>query len=94
MKSTEKTTRELWDEEGDRFGWKMPFAPWWKRAPFVRHLRSICNLIGVERWYSSGPGIMGLRSGYDDWVLFGMWFGWERKTRSLPITKPDSTEEA
>ena len=68
---------ERWLKNGAEYGWSMPYAPWWKRLPIIRHVRTIWNQIQVERWYSNGPGMIGLRSGYDDWILFGMWHGME-----------------
>lgn len=67
-----------WAHYGREFEWSMPFAPWWKRLPIIRHLRAIKARIAIEFWYSRGPGVIGLRSGYDDWVVFGIWHGLER----------------
>lgn len=58
--------------------WVMPFAPWWKRLPIVRHVRAVALKIKVKKHYKSGIGIFGLRTGYDEWVLYGIWHGLER----------------
>lgn len=47
--------------------WIMPFAPWWKRLPIVRHVRAAALKIKVEN-----------RTEYDEWVLYGIWHGLER----------------
>lgn len=67
-----------WHEDAANFGWKMPEAPLWKRLPVIRHVRTWWNAYQISRWYSSGPGMFGIRSGYDSWVLFGIWHGFER----------------
>ena len=44
----------------------------------IRHIRSIALKFRVEWHYTSGMGVFGLRTGYDDWVLYGIWHGLER----------------
>jgi hypothetical protein len=39
----------------------------------VRHFRALAGLYAVHRWYTAGPGLMGIRTGYDEWVLHGIW---------------------
>lgn len=68
-----------WFMDKDANRWEMPCAPTWKRLPIIRHLRAIVLKFKVEKHYSSGIGAFGLRSGYDDWVLYGVWHGLERK---------------
>ena len=58
--------------------WLMPYAPWWKRLPIIRHIRAVALKWKVENHYTSGMGVFGLRTGYDDWVLYGIWHGLER----------------
>jgi hypothetical protein len=70
-------TEWLTDKNANR--WEMPVAPWWKRLPVIRHIRSVALKWKVERHYSVGMGVFGLRTGYDDWVLYGIWHGLERK---------------
>lgn len=69
-------TEWLKDKNANR--WVMPYAPWWKRLAGIRHIRSIFLKWKVEWHYTYGLGIFGLRSGYDDWVLYGIWHGLER----------------
>jgi hypothetical protein len=73
------TDLERWFRDASRHGWTMPTAPEWKRLPVVRHIRAVAAKIAIERWYASGPGSIGaFRSGYDDWVVYGIWYGLER----------------
>lgn len=71
------TEIERWANIGRENGWTMPPAPWWKRLPAIRHVRAIYGNVQVERWYRYGPGAFGIRTGYDNWVLVGMWHGLE-----------------
>ena len=72
------TDLELWSKDAREFGWTMPAAPRWKRLPIIRHVRTWWNAYQIHRWYTAGPGMIGLRSGYDNWVLFGIWHGLEQ----------------
>ncbi|QPC43985.1 hypothetical protein HW532_15580 [Kaustia mangrovi] len=67
----------IWREAGKLNGWRMPYAPWWKRLPVIRHIRALLIAERIGRWYRHGPGSIGLRTGYDDWVLVGIWHGLE-----------------
>lgn len=59
------------------FGWRLPApAAWPWRLWGVRYLRAACASIGVDLWYAYGPGSIGVRSGYDDWVLYAVRRGW------------------
>jgi hypothetical protein len=68
---------DMWLADGVRRGWTMPAAPRWKRLPAIRHVRA--TVLGVrvgwhnERWRSLGM----VPTGYDDWVIFGIWHGQE-----------------
>ena len=68
-----------WQKNGIEYDWRMPSAPWWKRLPVIRHARAAWAKFRVECWYAYGPGFIGIRTGYDDWVVFGIWHGQERK---------------
>lgn len=74
------TDMERWEKKRIEFEWVMPSASAWKRLPVIRHIRTWWGMYQVYRWYSSGPGVIGLRTGYDNWVLFGMWHGKERSS--------------
>ncbi len=69
---------DLWRAYGLKEGWKMPSAPRWKRLPGIRWVRALVECIRVEAWYRHGPGRMGVRTGYDDWVVYGIARGQER----------------
>lgn len=64
-----------WLKQGRDNGWIMPAAPWWKRLPVIRHLRAAILKSRVEHhnafWISAGK----IPTGYDEWVLFGIWHG-------------------
>jgi hypothetical protein len=69
-------TREEWLEHGHDYGWRPPApAPGWKRLPVIRHIRTWRDMRRVDGWYRHGPGSIGIRSGFDSWVLVGMWRG-------------------
>ena len=68
----------LWRAQGLRNRWRMPTAPVWKRLPVIRHVRAVVAAYQTARWYSDGPGAIGIATGYDDWALWGMWHGLER----------------
>ncbi len=65
-----------WERDGVDNGWVMPPSSWLQRLPVVRHMRALVGLYAVHRWYTAGPGIMGIRTGYDEWVLYGIWHGY------------------
>lgn len=68
-----------WRADAFLYGWIMPFAPWWKRLPVVRHCRFLWHSILLDR-HNDMVREMGLiPTGYDEWVLFGIWHGMERK---------------
>lgn len=75
-KETTATAGE-WEKYGEELGYVMPQAPDWKRLPIIRHARAIWLKIQVERHYTKWAGI-GIRTGYDDWVINGIWMGKER----------------
>lgn len=55
-------------------GWRLPPKPhWFIRLPIIRHLWVVRQAYLVGRWYSHGIGMFGIRSGFDDWVIYGMW---------------------
>lgn len=73
------TDFERWTTMAQDYGYTMPFAPLWKRLPVIRHVRALYAKWQIERWYAYGPGSIGLRTGYDDWVVYGIWAGKERQ---------------
>lgn len=68
-----------WIVDGKMNGWEMPKTSFILRLPIIRQVRAIYRLILVELWYSIGPGsYCGIRSGYDSWVLYGIWHGLDK----------------
>jgi hypothetical protein len=66
-----------WLAEGERWNWWAPqSAPLFFRLPVIRYFRWFIVNIIVGYWYHSGPGSIGLPSGYDSWVLHGVYRGW------------------
>lgn len=64
-----------WEYAAKDNGWTMPPSKWWERLPIIRHVRAMWGAYQIERWYSRGPGMIGLRTGYDEWVVAGIWMG-------------------
>ena len=72
------TERELWENDGRDYGWQMPSAPLWKRLPVIRHVRAIYNVIMIDRHERLWRSLGAIPSGYDRWVVWGIWHGQER----------------
>lgn len=73
---------EAWTADGFSNGWEMPTAPLWKRLPMIRHVRCIVLSFRVsahEAFWSN----FALISGYDRWVLWGIWHGLERPADAM-----------
>jgi hypothetical protein len=68
-----------WAIAGLRNGWKMPLAPWWKRLPVIRHIRVAYHAARLVIWEDFWRRAGYVPNGYDDWVLAGMWRGWEER---------------
>ena len=70
-------TRTEWLAIGAEHGWGLPErSSWCARLPFVRHVRALWGTVQVAR-HGAFWGNLGLvDSGYDGWVLAGMWRGW------------------
>jgi hypothetical protein len=70
-------TYDEWRQERIEYDWPEPIvAPAWKRLPGIRYVRTLWNVLKVSIWYTYGPGSMGIPTGYDSWVLYGMRRGW------------------
>lgn len=70
-------SERVWHEMKAGNGWSLPAkAPLWKRLPGIRHVRFTWNALMVSLWHSSGPGTLGIPSGYDEWVLYAIRRGW------------------
>lgn len=67
-----------WETAGEANDWVMPRAPLWKRLPIVRHVRGIWHSLMIERHESMWRSLGALPSGYDRWVVWGIFHGKER----------------
>lgn len=66
----------IWRAQRDEYGWVLPVpAVWWKRLPVIRLVRAVYLLVRVEIHYEVGCG-MGLKRGYDEWVIYAIRRGW------------------
>jgi hypothetical protein len=72
------TDDELWLEDMRINNWLMPFAPWWKRLPVIRHFRAamLRNQVAQHDAFWLNTGL--IPSGYDRWVIYGIARGYER----------------
>jgi hypothetical protein len=67
----------LWLQQRKEHSWNLP-APvhaFW-RLPVIRWIRGAYNAWRVEQHYSKGFGTIGIRTGYDDWVIYAIFRGW------------------
>ena len=69
---------DRWKADGERYGWVMPAAPWWKRTLIIRRIRAFWHAVQVDRHQSFFRSMGSLSSGYDEWVLYGIAMGMER----------------
>jgi hypothetical protein len=73
------TDLERWERDGRDFGWEMPTAPAWKRLWGIRHIRALLISIQVDRHNRMWSGLGAIRSGFDEWVIFGIATGKEKQ---------------
>lgn len=73
------TYEQQWLADKHVHGWEMPFAAAWKRLPVIRHIRVLYLSVQVSVHESFWRGLGRIPTGYDHWVLYGIWRGWERK---------------
>lgn len=66
-----------WFNQGQRNNWHIPELKLYHRLPIIRHIVTLWSAWQVERWYAAVPGI---RTGYDEWVLYGIWHNLSRLT--------------
>lgn len=69
----------LWKRTGESNGWLMPIAPRWKRLPVIRHFRALAGAVAVSKHEAIYEHTGMISTGYDQWVLWGMFHGYERK---------------
>lgn len=70
---------QRWQEDAAAYGWIMPTAPWYARLPIIRHLRAAHFYRKVTEWNSHFRAIGRIPTGYDEWVIYGIATGRERK---------------
>jgi len=70
---------DLWFEDKRANGWEMPSASWWKRLPIIRHIRAAYHRVRLERHNTFYLSVGMIPSGYDNWVIYGIAKGMERK---------------
>lgn len=68
----------LWKEEQERWGWKLPEVPRWKRLRGIRHVRWFCHNVRFSIWVGmcvrANLGICA--NPYDEWRLWAIYRGW------------------
>ena len=67
-----------WRLDAMRNGWLMPRAAFWKRFPVIRHMRYFLIARRVSRHEEIWRAVGAIPQGYDRWVLYGIWHGYER----------------
>ncbi len=66
-----------WRKTKKERGWVLPAkAVWWKRLPIIRRFRAGFLSVKMEKHYTKGLGSIGIRTGYDEWVLYAIARGW------------------
>jgi hypothetical protein len=95
---------QKWRETGRRERWIMPKTWRISRLPIIRHVRTLWAAWGVERHYAVWESAGLLRSGYDEWVLWGLWRGLTTSVEqptvdvsaqaSEPVTDAEALDEA
>ena len=58
-------------------GWSMRPVSWWKRLPIIRHIRAIYFRLKVDRHNELCRSMGMIPTGYDEWVVTGIWIGAE-----------------
>lgn len=64
-----------WEIDGKLYGWSMPPSSWWKRLPIIRHVRAIYHSYFVICHNNFYTGLGLIPTGYDQWVIHGIWKG-------------------
>ena len=70
---------DYWLEDKAQNGWEMPTAVWWKRLPFIRHVRATYHRAKLAQHNALWRSLGRIPSGYDNWVIYGIARGLERK---------------
>lgn len=74
---------ERWCMDGLKHNWKMPPTVKWKRFPIVRHIRFVYHSIRFMNHQSLWSSFGRFSTGYDEWVLYGMLHGMERRPEKM-----------
>lgn len=72
------TAHLTWREQGERNGWTLPPRPFMYRLPIIKRFRYAWDMHRLDQWHSTVPGI---RTGFDEWCLYGWWYGLSRRVR-------------
>jgi hypothetical protein len=78
-------TYDDWCAIGDKMKWKAPRFSRWLRFPVIRHVYAVMEAERVEQFQACCPGVP---TGYDEWVLVGVFHGFVWRVR------PDAESEA
>lgn len=70
---------DYWHHNEAKYSWVMPSATWWKRLPLIRHVRYWRRFFAVQEYEQFWLSLGIIPTGYDRWVLFGIWHGLERR---------------
>ena len=73
---------ENWQKTGDKNGWKMPSARLWKRLPIIRHVRALWLAWQAEKHAAAWAAMGAIPSGYDSWILYGIFHGHEKSLKA------------
>lgn len=72
-------TKVAWLNQAEQSGWPLPkVSKWHLRLPIVRHVRAMTLTAAVEFHYlrMENMGFGWARTGYDEWMIDGIWAGW------------------
>ena len=69
---------DSWLNEGREYGWNMPTFSLWKRLPLIRHVFVLYTAVKIYRHESMWRAVGAIPSGYDHWVLYGLWHNYRR----------------
>lgn len=67
---------DRWRHDGLSNSWAMPPVSRWRRLPIIRHLRAVYGAWRAEQFYEPFSRMGMLNTGYDRWVVSGIWNDW------------------
>lgn len=74
-----------WRQVGNRNGWTMPVAPWWKCLPIIRHMRGVIGALRMKRLQKLARASdieIGGQCKFEIWVNYGIWRGLDTNDRT------------